>query len=222
MKDIEIKDLNFSYGDHKVLKNLNLSIDKGEIIIIYGGNGCGKSTLLKVLLGELKEDSGVLKIKNEKNTQELDCVGYVPQMQVANQVGFPITSTEMTVLGLYREFGFLKIPRKKHIEKARKMLNVLGLEKHLDRPFNKLSGGLKQRVMIARSLVSDPQILILDEPTAGVDLESKRQFLELIKKINKEKELTTIIVTHETEFIESVLNVDAKYEMKEGALHVTI
>lgn len=217
---IEINDLNFGYGKELVIKDVNLNIQRGEIVAIHGENGSGKSTLLKLILGQLKADMGSIFIdsKNINDIADFRHIGYVPQVQNFNDMGFPITTCEMVVLNLYKDFGFIKIPRKKHIKKAKNILKSLDLEKYTDTPYNQLSGGFKQRTMIARAMINNPQILILDEPTAGVDKESKESFLKLINDTNVKKGITILIVTHEMELIKNTLSLNSTYKMEEGGL----
>lgn len=220
MPIIEAENLSFGYTKEKVIKNINFTIDEGQIVAVHGENGSGKSTFLKLILGELKPETGSIKIdsKNLSDIKDFRHIGYVPQVQNFNDIGFPITTREIVVLNLYKDFGFIKIPRKKHNKRAEDILNSLGLSKYLNTPYNELSGGFKQRTMIARALINKPKILILDEPTAGVDKESKESFLQLINETNKKSSVTTLIVTHEMELINKILDLDKTYKMEEGGL----
>lgn len=220
MNQIEIKDLEFGYRQESLLRGIHLSVRKGDVVMIVGENGSGKSTLLKLLLGELNAQKGSIKLfgRGLSSNSSFKEVGYVPQVQSFNQVTFPITVLELVVLSLYREFGPIKIPRKKHREKAIELLKKMGLEKYIHTPFNELSGGLKQRTMITRALMNKPEILILDEPTAGVDKESKKEFLNLIEKLNKEQHITILIVTHEAGLMKEHITNTRIYEMREGRL----
>lgn len=220
MKHIEVKDLYFGYTREYVLKGLNFEVEEGQIVSLIGENGSGKSTLMKLILGELTQDKGEVKIlgKNIKEMKSYKEIGYVPQVQNFDKVAFPITCLEMVVLNQYEEFGFLKIPNRKHKEKAVETLKKMGLENYINTPFNELSGGLQQRVIIARAMINNPKLIILDEPTAGVDKESKRGFLELINKINSESHVTVVIVTHEIELINEILNPQKQYRIEEGMI----
>ena len=220
MSSIEITNLDFGYTKELILKDINFTQEEGQIIAIYGANGSGKSTFLRLLLGELTPQRGEIKLlgQNIKTIRDFQQVGYVPQTQNFNGIAFPITTLEIVVLGLYRKFGFLKIPRKTQLEKAKKILCDMGLADYLDVPYNKLSGGFKQRTMIARAMINNPEILILDEPTAGVDQKSKENFLKLIAETNKKKAMTILIVTHEMDFVKEYLSLDASYKMEEGVL----
>lgn len=220
MNSIEIRDLNFSYGENQVLKDINLEIKEGEFVVIIGSNGSGKSTFIKNLLGELKPQTGYVEIlgKNITDYKDYHDIGYVPQMSVAQKIAFPITAREMVVLNLYSEFGFLKFAKAAQYKKADEILEYLGLLEHKNKPINELSGGLQQRAMIARAMINNPKILILDEPTAGVDEASRHAFLKSIQKLNDDKNLTIILVTHELDEVIEFANVDSTYEIQDGVL----
>lgn len=217
---IRIENLNFSYPGAKVLNNLNLNIREGELSIIVGENGSGKSTLLKLILGELKKDSGKIELfgKNIEEFRDFRKIGYVPQVQVMNDTGFPLSCLEMVVSALYRDYGFLKIPDKKHLKLSKKTLIDLGLENYINTPVSELSGGLKQRTMIARALINSPELVILDEPTAGIDKESKDNFMEIIVEMIKDKSKTFVIVSHEPDYLKSKLCSASIYRVEEGRI----
>ena len=220
MKAVSINNLNFSYSQTPVLKDCNLNVDVGEFTVILGGNGSGKSTLIKLMLGELKKNSGEIKIlgKNIEDYVSFKEIGYVPQINIVNKIAFPITCLELVSLNLYEEFGFIKIPKKNHYQKAKDILKKMGMESYINTPVNELSGGLAQRAMISKAMINDPKILILDEPTAGVDKYSKEHFFETIDFLSKKFNVTIIMVTHELKEMES-LNIEmTKYEMIEGSL----
>lgn len=220
MKAVSINNLNFSYSQIPVLKNCNLNVDVGEFTVILGGNGSGKSTLIKLMLGELKNNSGEIKIlgKNIEDYVSFKDIGYVPQINIVNKIAFPITCLELVSLNLYEEFGLIKIPKKNHYQKAKDILKKMGMENYINTPVNELSGGLAQRAMISKAMINDPKILILDEPTAGVDKYSKDHFFETIDFLSKKFNVTIIMVTHELKEMESLNIKMTKYEMIEGNL----
>ncbi|KXO16245.1 ATP-binding cassette domain-containing protein [Peptoniphilus sp. GNH] len=220
MIDISIKDLNFGYTEDLVIRECNLEIEKGDLALILGGNGSGKSTLLKLILGELTPKTGKVEIlgKEISTYKSYKAIGYVPQINIVNKIAFPITCLELVTLNLYEDFGLVKIPKKKHYEKARQMLIDMDMEKYINYPVNELSGGLQQRAMISRALINNPEILILDEPTAGVDKDNKEKFLEKINILNKEKKITVVMVTHELKEIENLLDVTKQYRIVDGRM----
>lgn len=220
MHIIDVSNLNFGYTSELVLKDVNLCVDEGQFICITGENGSGKSTLLKVLLGELKHFEGSIKLFGNpiNSIKDFKDIGYVPQNSVMNKVAFPTTCREMVAINLYRSFGPVKFPGKKHFERAEKALVYMGLEKYVRTPFNELSGGLQQRVMITRALINDPRLLILDEPTAGVDNESKVRFLDLLETVTQERNITAVLVSHELELVSRHINFDATYRINSGRI----
>lgn len=208
MEVININDLKFGYNDKLVLKDISLKVEKGDFLAISGENGSGKSTLIKLLIGELKKQKGSIKIlgKDIEAYKSIEEVGYVPQLSESRDISFPLTCFEYVILNLYREFNSFRRPTKECKDKTHgifKMLNISELE---DKPFNKLSGGQQQRVMIARCLVGGPDILILDEPTVGIDQASKLEFLDLLKHLNKNHGITILIISHEMELIGDYTN----------------
>ena len=220
MHIIDVSNLNFGYTSELVLKDVNLCVDEGQFICITGENGSGKSTLLKVLLGELKHFEGSIKLFGNpiNSIKDFKDIGYVPQNSVMNKVAFPTTCREMVAINLYRSFGPVKFPGKKHFERAEKALVDMGLEKYVRTPFNELSGGLQQRVMITRAFINDPRLLILDEPTAGVDNESKVRFLDLLETVTQERNITAVLVSHELELVSRHINFDATYRINSGRI----
>lgn len=225
MSAIAIENLNFSYFDHKIIDDLSFRVKRGERAVIIGENGSGKSTLLKLILKELKPESGKITLfgTDIDRVKEFSNIGYVPQTQVANQMAFPVTCLELVVQNLYRRFGFIKIPDKESKARAVEALKEMELEEYIDAPVSELSGGLKQRAMIARAIVNDPELLILDEPTAGIDEESKRNFAKLIDAMWKKKNISMVLVTHELDFIRENLKDCVIYRIKGGRMqHVGI
>lgn len=219
MKAIEIKNACFSYDRDPILVDLNLIVKNKEKITIIGGNGVGKTTLIKIIVGELKLDSGSIKIFEEDfNTDLLKRIGYVPQSQKENLYTFPITVKELVTLQLYDSLGKFKIPRKEHYLKTMNLLKKMNLEKYSDFPIRELSGGLRQRVVITRALMNDPDILIFDEPTSGVDENSKTQFAKTIEELNEKFDVSIILITHELDWIKNNLKMDSIYELKKGGL----
>ena len=205
---ISIKNVSFSYsGGVNVLENLSFDIYKKDFIAIIGANGSGKSTLLKLILKELNPSDGEIFISstNIKNFKEWDRIGYVPQINAGNIPGFPITALEIVTLNLYNKMGFFKFSRKSHIELAKRALSQVNMLDFANTPINKMSGGQQQRIMIAKSLINNPKILIFDEPTTGIDKESKDQLFKILTHLNRIHGITILLVTHELEIMKDNL-----------------
>lgn len=216
MKIIEVKDLSFSYTKAQILHNLNFTVEKNDFIIIKGNNGSGKSTLLKLIIGQLKNYEGKIKLFNE-DLQEFNSwekIGYVPQIDTHNTTNFPISVKEMIMLNLYYDFNMFNLPKKKHKEMVNDAITTFNLKELADKNYNELSGGEKQRVMIAKAMVHFPEILIFDEPTVGVDKNNKKKFYELIEHLHSHHNITIILVTHEIE--EEKLKKVRRLELKDG------
>ena len=203
MKDIEVKDLVFSYGKDNILKNISFDLNRGDFLTIQGENGSGKSTLIKLILKDLKKKSGQIKLfgKDIEEFYDFSKIGYVPQVNDANKVAFPVTGKEFVVLNLYKKFNIFNRPTKKCYKKVYDTFEILNIENLLNIPFNQLSGGQAQKVMIARAMVNDPDLLILDEPTVGVDENSKRDFLKLLAHLNDEHKISILMISHEMDIV---------------------
>lgn len=201
MKIVEIKDLTFGYDKTEVLKDINLEIMNNDFVSLSGNNGSGKSTLLRLIIGEFKNYSRQIKIfgRDIKKFDEWHRIGYVPQIDRDNLTNFPISVREMVLLNLYYDFNLLNLPKKKHykmVDDILKSFNILDLA---NENFNELSGGQKQRVMIAKAMVHKPELLIFDEPTVGIDKNSKKLFYYTLEELYKENKITIILVTHESD-----------------------
>lgn len=203
MKDIEVKDLVFAYGKDNILKNISFDLNRGDFLTIQGENGSGKSTLIKLILKDLKKKSGQIKLfgKDIEKFDDYSKIGYVPQVNDANKVAFPVTGKEFVVLNLYKKFNIFNRPTKKCYKKVYDTFEILNIENLLDIPFNQLSGGQAQKVMIARAMVNDPDILLLDEPTVGVDEKSKRDFLKLLAHLNDKHKISILMISHEMDIV---------------------
>ncbi|MGP2656625.1 metal ABC transporter ATP-binding protein [Malaciobacter sp. WC5094] len=190
MKILEIKDLSFEYTkSSKVLEDVNLEINSEDFLAIIGPNGGGKSTLLKLILGLLKTKTGSI-IKHVKNEE----IGYVPQNTNLN-IDFPITALEVVLMGHItakkRIFGYAK----EDIECAKHSLEQVGMKGFENRKIGDLSGGQRQRVFIARALCSNPRVILLDEPTASIDVKGQNEIYELLKQLNKN--ICIVVVSHD-------------------------
>ena len=218
MKQIEIKNLKFGYNENLILKGVNLDLDQGDFAVISGENGSGKSTLIKLILGELKKDHGSIKLFgiDMEDFKNFDKIGYVPQVNEAIKVAFPVSAREYVGLNLYKEFSIFNTITKKSKSKIENTFSTLKIKDLIDRPVNTLSGGQAQRVMIARAMVNNPDILILDEPTVGIDQKSKEDFLDLIVHLNTHHGISILMITHEMEILGDY--VDKVFKLKDGLI----
>ena len=205
---ISVENVSFAYNKENVLEDIILSIDEGDFAGIVGCNGSGKSTLMKLLIGQISPSKGKIKLFDEElsKSNKLNKVGYVPQISLSSGATFPATVEEVVMANLYSKIGFMRFPKKEHKEKVKEALRIVNMEEYSKRLIGNLSGGQQQRVRIAKALVSDPKIIILDEPTTGIDAQSEEQLYALLNKLNKESKITIIIVSHDFKKISQYTN----------------
>ncbi len=204
---LEIHHLSYRYERESVLEDIHFSLSEGSFLALIGPNGSGKSTLLKLILGLLRLQSGEIflfgkKISHFKNWEK---IGYVSQKANAFNTGFPATVREVVASGLTKKLGLFARMGRKDWETVSEALRMVGMEKYINRNIGELSGGQQQRVFIARALVSKPELLILDEPTVGVDAKSNREFLQLLEELNHNFGLTLLLVTHHLEEVTDIV-----------------
>lgn len=197
---MEAKDLEFFYGYNLIFSQVNFNIKKGDFVSLIGSNGSGKSTLLNLLLGEKSPSGGKIKIFNEdiEVFKDWQRIGYVPQTGFGFTKDFPASCEEIVRTSLFPQIGLFKPGGKKHREKVFKALELVNMQDYGKRLIGELSGGQIQRVMIARVLVNEPEIMILDEPTTGIDSETISLLYELLWKLNREDNITMVLATHDT------------------------
>ncbi|WP_304196034.1 metal ABC transporter ATP-binding protein [Peptostreptococcus stomatis] len=198
-KIIEIKNMSFKYDKDFILKNINLDVFRGDFLGIVGSNGAGKSTLIKLILGQLKPNSGSLNLFGSPawSCKKIGRVGYVAQIGLSRGMDFPATVGEIVMLNMYREVGMFRFPKKEHIEAVRRALDTVGMLDYINRSFSDLSGGQQQRVIIAKAIVNQPEVLILDEPTSGIDHRSEEILYQLLDRLNKEENITILMISHD-------------------------
>lgn len=196
---IRAENLSFSYnGSQDIFKDISFQIHKGEIMAVLGANGIGKTTMMRCMMRFLPLKTGEVYL-NGKNTREMDgCqfwkkVSYVPQ---AKGVAFGHSVLNMVVMGLSQYIKFGYTPGKREYGKAYEMLREVGMEEFAERSCTALSGGQLQMVLIARALIKEPEILIMDEPESNLDMKNQLKVLELMKRIAKERGVTVVINTH--------------------------
>lgn len=196
---VNIQNISFSYDDKKVLENVTLQIPKGTFLGLVGPNGSGKSTLIKLILGILKADQGTIDVFGTpiSKLKNRHMIGFVSQKANSFNTGFPATVLEVVLSGLVAKVGLFKRLKKKHKELALEAISAVGMDEFVHRNIGELSGGQQQRAFIARSLVSEPELLILDEPTVGVDIKNVENFYDMLAALNKQKGITLIMVSHD-------------------------
>ncbi|MDQ4014579.1 MAG: metal ABC transporter ATP-binding protein [Thermoproteota archaeon] len=197
MQLVEIDRLSYAYSGNLVLDNISFTIDEGDILGIIGPNGAGKTTLFSCMLGLLDDYTGTIKILGEdikkKNSKVFKSIGYIQQKKTIEQ-NFPATVEEIVSLGI-------TIMDKTAKEKIDLALETVGLSAQKDRRVGELSGGQQQRVLIAKAMVNNPKLLILDEPVTGIDLEMQNKFYSLLEKLNQENKITIIWASHDLDAV---------------------
>lgn len=185
---INFSDVSIGYGSKVIHRNINLSIEKNDFIGVVGPNGAGKTTFLKTLLGNIKPLAGKVKKNNL-------VFGYVPQRDVVQPI-LPYNVHDVVMMGRYSLLGLFKSPSNNDEEAVNECLDRVGISSLKSFTYNSLSGGQRQRVLIARALAVKPEVLILDEPTNGLDTPSHNSVLDLISDLQSEFNLTVLIVSH--------------------------
>ncbi|WP_148681866.1 metal ABC transporter ATP-binding protein [Candidatus Nitrososphaera gargensis] len=196
---VKVDRVSYDYGQGKILDDISFSVEEGDLLGMIGPNGAGKTTLFNCMLGLIEDYDGRIEIFGEdirKSRKVLQQIGYVPQKKSIEQ-GFPATVEDIVSLGATRK------PSKGNISQA---IETVGLLDFKDRRIGELSGGQQQRVFIAKALVNEPRLMILDEPATGIDQETQNKFYSLVKKLNKENHITIIWSSHDLEAINSIAN----------------
>ncbi len=214
---IDFKNVCFGYGRHRVLDDISFEIHAGDYLAVIGPNGGGKTTLLKLLLGLIKPQQGSIEILGRGPGKHGGRIGYMPQYTTVSE-SFPITVRDAVLMGKVAPgfkgvfgFGF----GNGSTAEVKKALERVGMLEHIDRRVSDLSGGQKQRVFIARAIVDEPQMLLLDEPAASVDQAGKSGLYCLLKELNEE--MTIVMVSHDISVlgqgVKSVACVNRKVHM---------
>ncbi len=211
MKQFVCNNLTIGYEGHPVQTNINLSINSGDYLCIIGKNGSGKSTLIKTILGLLPPISGNIELdKNSKNTD----IGYLPQ-QTQIQKDFPASAWEVVLSGCLNKHGLRPFYNSAEKNLAAEMMKKIGITELKKKTYSKLSGGQQQKVLLSRALCATNKILLLDEPTAGLDPKSTGELYDLIKLLNDEG-ITIIMITHDVD--NAIKDSDYVLEIDETAI----
>ncbi|AYC29593.1 metal ABC transporter ATP-binding protein [Paenisporosarcina cavernae] len=201
--DIELNQVNYRYEKELVLSNITLRVAKGDFLAILGPNGSGKSTLVKLILGLIKPTSGEIKLFGTPIQQfkKREWIGYVSQKSNAFNQRFPATVFEVVLSGLTKKTGLMKKYPKNKDNLVLQALKSVQMEQFIHQPIGELSGGQQQRIFIARALINEPKLLILDEPTVGVDHENVQSFYNMLEELNKKQEITILLITHDVDTV---------------------
>lgn len=196
--NLEVKNGGFGYGEHLIWKDINFEIGNQTVMTILGPNGVGKTTLLKCIMGFLKWKTGEClldgKVMSTRSMKEFwQKTSYVPQ---AKQSAFSYKVMDAVIMGLNSKQNFFAVPSAEDYEKAYQILKNLGVEKLADKHCNSLSGGELQMVMVARALISEPELMILDEPESNLDMKNQLQIVNTIERVAKEFKTSCLINTH--------------------------
>ncbi|HKY55277.1 MAG TPA: metal ABC transporter ATP-binding protein [Anaerolineales bacterium] len=197
---VEIDHVSFAYPGNLVLDDISFSIGEGDLLGIIGPNGAGKTTLFSCMLGLLSGYSGAIRIFGQDIKKERGIfrnIGYIPQRKSIDP-NFPATVEEIVSLGI--------VGSKISNSKISDALDTVGLALYKDRRIGELSGGQQQRVLIAKAIVNEPKLLILDEPATGIDLETQNRFYSLLQKLNREKKIPIIWASHDLDAVNRLAN----------------
>jgi zinc transport system ATP-binding protein len=195
---VELEDVDFAYGPVPVLERINLTVEPGDFLGIIGPNGSGKTTLLRIMLGLLPPQRGTVRLFGHPPAafRQWGRLGYVPQKATLDP-SLPVTVHEVVATGLLPSLGLFGRIGAAERERIAEVLARVGMEAHAAARIGALSPGQQQRVLIARALVSKPELLMLDEPTGGVDPEAQTSFYALLHHLNRERDVTLILVSHD-------------------------
>ena len=195
---VELSDVWVELGGHPVLEGISLAVDAGEFVSVVGPNGAGKTTLLRVILGLVRPARGEVRVFGTR-PWELGRgrarIGYVPQAEGIDP-DFPLRVIDVVLMGRYGSLGWIRRPGSADRRAAREALDLVGIGDLATRPIGELSGGQRQRAFLARALAAEPRLLLLDEPTTGVDPAASESFYELLRRI-QERGVTIVMVTHD-------------------------
>lgn len=196
---LNVNDLKFSYSKKEILKGISFKADRGEVIGILGQNGCGKTTLLRCINASLTPKSGNVMLDGEdvKSLSKKEIARKMAFVTQTTNITFPFTVYETVMMGRYPRIGFTDGETDNDISIVYDAMKDTGTLQFADRCINELSGGERRRVLIARALTQEPEVLLLDEPTLHLDINHQFDLMELINKLAKEKKLLILIVTHD-------------------------
>ena len=196
---IEVADLTVAYHDQPVLWDVDLTVPRGVLMAIVGPNGAGKTTLIKAILGLVTPAAGTVLVRGRPYASERRGVAYVPQRGSVDW-DFPTSVLDVVMMGRYGSLGWIRRPGREERERALEALTKVGLEELAGRQISQLSGGQQQRVFLARALVQDAEVFLMDEPFQGVDATTERAVVELLRALRAERK-TVVAVHHDLQTV---------------------
>lgn len=196
---IEVEDLTVAYKDKPVLWDIDLTVPEGVLMAIIGPNGAGKTTLIKAILNLVNSAAGQIKIYGKPSSEQRRIVGYVPQRGSVDW-DFPTSVKDVVMMGRYGSLGWVKRPGRKELEMALGALDKVGMLPFAERQISQLSGGQQQRVFLARALVQDAQVYLMDEPFQGVDATTERAIVALLQELRRSGK-TVVVVHHDLQTV---------------------
>lgn len=205
---IDVKNVSVRYGATEALRDISCEIEKGDFVGLVGPNGGGKTTLAKAILGLLSAHSGKITLFGQEinSFRDFQKIGYLPQKHTSINQLFPAYAEEVILLGLLSAKKWPKKINKNDWQKVDALLESLGIANLKGKLISELSGGQQQKVLLARALASNPEILILDEPSTALDPSSREQFFAHLKELNNQTNTTIILITHDTGYIGKYAN----------------
>ena len=199
---LRLRNVSLGYGSRPVLEHVNLELARGEFVALLGPNGAGKTTLLRGIVGLIPAMAGSIEYAIDRRTSPL---GYVPQRETLDPA-FPLTVFEVVLMGTYARLSAWRRVGAVQRRAAHRSLELVGLAGLANHRFAELSGGQTQRVLIARALAAEPRLLLLDEPTAGIDAEATAAIMGVLSTLNRDDGLTVLLVTHQVRVLHGLVS----------------
>lgn len=215
---VQICDLTFSYGNIQVLRKLNFSLQEGEWIGIQGANGAGKSTFLHLLLGLKRADSGEILLfgQDVEKFTDWEWVSFVSQSSFSRRTQFPASVEEIVSMPLQWRRKKRLLSKENMKREMKRALRLVQMEDFIHRQLNQLSGGQVQRVQLAQALAGHPKLILLDEPTTGLDKETTAELDHLFEGLRRRREESGLVISHDLHWLKS--SVDSVYTLDKGVL----
>jgi zinc/manganese transport system ATP-binding protein len=202
---VVLREASIGYGDHLIQEKMNITIDRGEFVAVLGPNGAGKSTLLKAVLGLLRPVAGEVAVLGERARRGNRRIGYAPQFR-ALETDFALRARDLVGFGLDGHRWGPGWPSRRRRALIDSVIEEVSAAEYADVPVGELSGGEKQRLLIAQALLADPELLLLDEPLANLDLARAKEIIELVERLCRTRNVAVLFVTHDINPLSSIVD----------------